>query len=103
MDLDLDKIVTLNTFKVLNQYGYVLNGAKTLQEECDKNLVGGIIVKEGNIDIEIVYEKRKNGEKFGINPVGVYNEFNVRRHTNSQLIEEIREKTRDYLMIDKKW
>lgn len=195
-DLDLNRIVTLNAFKVLEQYGYVLNGAENLQKECDKNFVGGLIVKrdnqldmfekpeafkgskesenkidvdfrkkiyenlkEGKIDIEMIYltkkyydtmekygnlvdhaflpkeirvpleeiikniyddiainlkqtleefvlkiyEKRKNGEKVSISPIGVYNEFNEKRHTNSQLIEKIKEKTRDYLMIDKKW
>ena len=196
VDLDLDKIVTLNTFKVLEQYGYVLNGAETLQKECDKNFVGGLIVKRGNqldmfekpdafnkakqgedktesdfrkklyenleedkIDIEMIYLtkkfyetmdrykrlttnaflpkeikepldeiikniyddisinlkqileefvlkvycKSKNGEKFGINPIGVYNAFNEKRHINSKLIERVREETREYLMIDKKW
>lgn len=196
MDLDLDKIVALNTYKVLNQYGYVLNRAESLKKECDKELVGGLIVKReeqldmlekpevfnrfekgedksdtdfreklyenlknGKIDIEMiyftkkydetmekykklttntflpkeikepleeiikniyedisinlkqtleefvlkVYEKSKNGEKFSINPIGVYNEFNQKRHINSKLIEKIKEKTREYLLIDKKW
>lgn len=196
IDLDINKIVILNTFKVLDQYGYVLDGAENLKKEFDKNFVGGIIVKrgdqldmlekpetfnqsedskdkkdidfgrkiyedlkEGKIDIEMiyltkkyyvtmekykkmvnntflpkeikvpleeiirniyadislnlkqtleefvltVYIKRKNGEKFSINSIGVYNEFNKKRHSNSQLIGRIREKTRDYLMIDKKW
>ncbi len=196
LDLDLYKIVTLNTYKILNQCGFVLNGAEMLQKECDKHLVGGMIVKrggqlemfekpesihlygkdeakaeidfgnkfyeslkEGKIDIEIiyltrkyyetmkryqslmnnaflpkemkalmekiikniydditinlkqlledfvcnVYEKRKNSEKFGINTVGIYNEFNEKRHDNSQLITKVRARTREYLMIDKKW
>lgn len=196
VDLDLDKIVTLNAFKVLEQYGYVLNGAEALQKECDKSFVGGLIVKRGNqldmfekpdafnkskqgedkrepdfrkrlyenleeekIDIEMiyltkkyyetmekykmltdnaflpkeikepleeiirniyndisinlkqilegfvleVYHKNKNGEKFSINPIGVYNDFNEKRHINSKLIEKVREETREYLMIDKKW
>lgn len=50
-----------------------------------------------------VYCKSKNGEKFGINPIGVYNAFNEKRHINSKLIERVREETREYLMIDKKW
>lgn len=196
LDLDLYKIVTLNTYKILNQCGFVLNGAEMLQKECDKHLVGGLIVKrggqlemfekpesihlygkndakaeidfgskfyeslkEGEFDIEIiyltrkyyetmkryqslmnnaflpkemktllekiikniydditinlkqlledfvcnVYEKRKNSEKFGINTVGIYNEFNEKRHDNSQLIAKVRARTREYLMIDKMW
>lgn len=195
-DLDLDKIVTLNAFMVLDEFGYILSESEALREKCKKNFVGGIIVKRGNqldmferpealekskanedndtinlrkkvyedlkdgqIDIEMiwltkkyqetmekyknlatnaflpkeikelidqiirnicddisiglkqtleefvlnVYNKRKNSDEFNINFIGVYNDFNVKRHTNSHLIDRIREKTRDYLMIDTKW
>lgn len=195
-NLDLFQIVTLNTYKILTQCGCTLSGSEILQKECEKNLVGGLIVKQGNqlemfekpepfqvsgkkmektdidfnegfyadlkegkIDIEIIYltgryyesmkkyqnllddtflpkemrvlleqvirniydditvtlkqilenvalnayEKRKNNEKFSVNTVGIYNEFIEKRHDNSRLIGKVREKTRDYLMIDKKW
>lgn len=195
-DLDLNKIVTLNAFKVLDEFGYILSETEALRKKCNENFVGGMIVKrgkqldmferpgaleepkvnednnainlrkkiyedlkEGQIDIEMicltkkyyetmekykslatnaflpkeikelinqiiintcddisiglkqtleefvlnVYNKRKNGNEFNINLIGVYNDFNVKRHTNSHLINRIREKTRDYLMIDTKW
>lgn len=195
-NLDLFQIVTLNTYKVLIQCGHTLSGSEILQKECDKNLVGGLIVKqgsqlemfekpepfqesgkeedktdaeigrrfceylkEGKIDIEIIYltgkyyesmkkyqdllddtflskeirvfleeiirniydditvtlkqiledvalhacERKKNNEKFSINTIGIYNEFNDKRHDNSRLIAKVRERIRDYLMIDRKW
>lgn len=193
-ELDLDRIVALNTYSIMEQYGYVLNESERLREECRKHFVGGVIVKnsnqlemfekpdvfgkseegknekdfretlyerlkEGIVDIEMiqltkkyydtmqkyeslannaflpkeikglleqiirnihqdisirlkkvledfilkVYAKNQSDGKFSVNFSGVYNEFNEVRCSNGDLILKIREKTREYLLIDKKW
>lgn len=194
IDLDLQNLVVLNTFKLLSDFGYVTKEGEKLKQAFDKYLVGCSVVKKGNqldmferpkifedlnkdidnfnvgkklydnlksgnIDIELiyftkkyddtvslytnlsknpflpheikklldkiieninfdisvtlkhtledfmlsVYKKSVDGEKININSIGIYNEFNAKRINNSKIVNEIREKTRNYLMIDKKW
>ena len=66
-DLDINRVVTLNAFSVLEQYGYVLNESATLREECHKHFAGGLIVKRSN-QLEMfvkpeIFEKSKDDKK----------------------------------------
>ena len=96
----------------MKRYQSLMNNAflpkemKALMEKIIKNIYDDITINLKQLLEDFVcnvYEKRKNSEKFGINTVGIYNEFNEKRHDNSQLITKVRARTREYLMIDKKW
>lgn len=83
----LPKVIKEPMDKIITNIVYDLK--ITLKEELEQFILS--VYKrsqEGNVDIQFV---------------GIYNQFNRKRRDNQELIKQINLKTREYLMIDKKW